>query len=96
MYYLLNCFMLSLFWFHILKLRREVQTLSKLTKSQFQAMLNHADIEFPNEQLFDTHFKQRITSGLITNPKVYVIEKTGCSEAQADAFLNRFLNANSK
>ena len=92
MYYkLLNSFMLAVFLFYILKLRREVKALSKLTQSQFQTLINSAHVEFPNEQLFDEHFKQRVLNGLIRDPKKYVIEKTGCSEAQADHFVTQLV-----
>ncbi|WP_105166647.1 hypothetical protein [Pseudoalteromonas sp. T1lg23B] len=93
-YELLNSFMLGVFLFYILKLRREVKALSKITRSQLQALMNSSGIEFPNEQLFDTQFKHRVTNGQIANPKMYVIDKTGCTEEQAEMFITRLLSDN--
>ncbi|OHU86040.1 MULTISPECIES: hypothetical protein [Pseudoalteromonas] len=95
-YELLNCFMLSVFLFYISRLRSEVKALSKITRSQLQALMNSSGIEFPNEQLFDTQFKYRVSNGLIADPRKYVVDKTGCTEEQADVFITRLLSDNSK
>ncbi|CAH9055513.1 hypothetical protein PSECIP111951_02817 [Pseudoalteromonas holothuriae] len=91
-YELLNSFMLGVFLFYNLKLRPEVKTLSKITHSQLQALMNSSGIDFPNEQLFDENFKERVLNGLINDPKEYVIERTGCSEAQAERFVTQLVN----
>ncbi|MBQ4846906.1 hypothetical protein [Pseudoalteromonas sp. MMG005] len=95
-YELLNSFMLGVFLFYILKLRREVKALSKITRSQLQTLMNGSGIDFPNEQLFDTQFKERVKNGLISNPEVYVVKKTGCTEEQAALFITKLLDGNNK